>query len=65
MNIILNEELKEVEASITIEKLLETQGFRKWAYVWVNDEHIFLKDYGNYVLKEGDKVKVIDSVVGG
>lgn len=65
LNIMVNEELKEVENSITIAKLLETQGFKKWAYVWVNDEHVFLKDYKAYKLKEGDKVKVIDGLVGG
>lgn len=61
----LNDELKKVEDSITIEKMLETEGFRKWAYVWVNDEHVFLKHYKTYNLKKEDKVKVIDSIVGG
>lgn len=65
MEIILNGELKNVQEDITITELLQKEGFRKWSYVWINDEHILLKDYEGYKLKEGDKIKVIDGLVGG
>lgn len=65
MNIIINGESKIVKKGITIAELLEKEGCNKWAMVWVNDEHILMKDYASYELNEGDKVKINKVLVGG
>jgi thiamine biosynthesis protein ThiS len=65
LKIIINDEEKQVKDNITIAELLENEGYNKWAIVWVNEEHIFMKNYAKYKLKEKDKVRINDALVYG
>ena len=65
MKITINEEEKKVKNNITIAELLEIEGYNKWAIVWVNEEHIFMKNYDKYNLKDKDTVRINDSLVYG
>lgn len=65
MKITINDEERNVKDNITIAELLENEGYNKWAIVWVNKEHIFMKYYHEYTIKDKDKVTINDALVYG
>jgi thiamine biosynthesis protein ThiS len=65
LKITINDEERNVKDDITIAELLENEGYNKWAIVWVNEEHIFMKYYHEYTIKDEDKVNINDALVYG
>jgi sulfur carrier protein len=65
-NIMLNGELRELQAGITVIGLLETAGFsgRKVA-VEINQEIVPKSAHAERVLAEGDRVEIVHAMGGG
>lgn len=66
MKITLNGEMKECQAGITIDKLLELYKFDKHrTAVEVNAHVVPRKEYSSHVIKDTDVLEVVTFVGGG
>lgn len=66
MNIIVNGETKEFEENITLISVLESLSLRdKVMAVAVNMEIVKQDSWDKYLLKDGDKLELLDFVGGG
>ncbi|MTH96286.1 sulfur carrier protein ThiS [Roseibium sp. RKSG952] len=64
MRIVLNGELAEISA-LTLDGLLEEQGFDACVATAVNEDFVPAPERGTLVLKEGDRIEVLAPMQGG
>jgi thiamine biosynthesis protein ThiS len=64
MNVFVNDKQVEIADDLLLVDLLKQFGYQKSVAI-INGKHILQKDYASYILKEGDKVKLIRILGGG
>ncbi len=66
IEIVLNGEKKEIEESMTIDKMLEVLSYHDSTFaVAVNGTFVPLKSYGEVKIKQGDEIEILAPMVGG
>lgn len=65
MNIVVNGKPKVVDENITVQKLLDMEGYKNWVGVWINSKQVLQQEYSNYILNEDDEIKILRPLGGG
>ncbi len=64
MNIFVNDKQVEIADDLLLVDLLKQFGYQKSVAI-INGKHILQKDYGLYILKQDDNVKLVRILGGG
>ena len=64
MNVILNKKEIELPSEMTVAQLIKEKQLKR-AAVWVNGAQLLASQYGSWVIKEGDNIKILRVVAGG
>jgi len=63
--VFINKEETMLEEGITVQSLLEQRGVKTRSSVWINGRQLLLSEYPNWVIRDGDKIKILRVVAGG
>lgn len=65
MEIILNGKACDTESGITASKLLEEKGYKGKTSIWINERQLLMSEYADWIIRDGDRVKLLRVVGGG
>ncbi|MCL1810582.1 MAG: hypothetical protein FWG42_12580 [Clostridiales bacterium] len=60
----INKKECEISGGLTAGGLLSNRGCQR-AAIWVNGRQLLLAEYGTYVIKQGDEIKILRIAAGG
>ncbi len=64
MKVIINKKEEEIKEGTTIQNILEARQNKRPA-VWVNGTQLLKAEYGEYVVNQGDEIKILKVMGGG
>ena len=65
INVTINKEGALLPEGITVLELLESKGVKARSSVWINGKQLLLAEYPDWVIREGDELKILRVVAGG
>ena len=64
MKVLLNKKETELPSEMTVARLIEEKQLKR-AAVWINGTQLLGSQYENWIIHEGDTIKILRVVAGG
>ena len=64
IKVLLNKKEIELPSEMTVAQLIKEKQLKR-AAVWINGQQLLAAQYENWVIKEGDNIKILRVVAGG